>query len=130
MSDPARAVPAAEPRRIILKYGIAALAPVPLAHGAFGQVYLGKILCLLGLLAERILWGEENPRWLGLTDIPFDEGAPAGSRVPAPMLQAADRERVTEAATRQWRDYRERRAANPRRAEQEFKDWLGFIDPL
>ena len=128
MSDSARVPEEAPP--IVLKGGIAALAPVPLAHGAFGQVYLGKILNPLGLLAERILWGEENPRWLGLADIPFEEAAPGSSRVPAPLLDSSARERVSQAATRLWRGYRERRAVDPAGAEEEFKDWLGFIDPL
>jgi serine/threonine protein kinase len=115
---------------IVLKNGIAALAPVPVGHGAFGQVYLGRILNPLGLLAERILWGEESPRWLGLADIPFEETPPEVPRVPAPLKDPAARERVVQAATRLWRSYRSRRASDPSGADEEFKDWLGFIDPL
>src|SRR5690242_10589724 len=98
---------------IILKHGIAALAPVPVGHGAFGQVYLGKILNPLGLLAERILWGEESPRWLGLGDIPFEEIPLEVPGVPSPLKDPTARERVLQAATRLWREYRERRAIDP-----------------
>ena len=58
---------------IVLKNRMAVLTPDPIAEGAFGQVYVGKILNPMGLLAERIVWGEESPRWLGLDDIPFHE---------------------------------------------------------
>jgi hypothetical protein len=115
---------------LLLKQGIAALAPVPIAQGGFGQIYLGKILNPLGLLAERIVWGEESPRWLGLGDIPFQEAGPESARLPSPMLDAANRERVYGAATRLWHEYRRRRQEDPVRADEEFKDWLGLIDPL
>jgi serine/threonine protein kinase len=115
---------------LLLKQGIAALAPVPLAQGGFGQIYLGKILNPLGLLAERIVWGEENPRWLGLGDIPYEEAAPESPRLPSPMLDPKSRERVYGAAARLWRDYRKRRQEDPLRADEEFKDWLGLIDPM
>ncbi len=58
---------------IVLKNRMAVLTPDPIAEGAFGQVYVGKILNPVGLLAERIVWGEESARWLGLDDIPFLE---------------------------------------------------------
>jgi serine/threonine protein kinase len=115
---------------LLLKQGIAALAPIPLAQGGFGQIYLGKILNPLGLLAERIVWGEESPRWLGLGDIPYEEVGPESPRLPSPMLDPKNRERVYGAATRLWREYRERRQLDPVRADEEFKDWLGLIDPL
>src|SRR5579862_1288649 len=121
--------PAGEPV-LLLKQGIAALAPVPLAQGGFGQIYLGKILNPLGLLAERIVWGEESPRWLGLGDIPYEPGSPESSRLPSPILSAENRERVYAAATRLWREYRERRQQDPVRADEEFKDWLNLIDPM
>ena len=130
VGDPAGARPEGEPAAVLLKQGIAALAPVPLAQGAFGQVYLGKILNPLGLLAERIVWGEESPRWLGLTDIPYEESDPASPRLPSPILDPDHRERVYAAATRLWQEYRERRKEDPARANEEFKDWLGLIDPL
>src|SRR5579859_8297846 len=82
---------------LILKQGIAALAPVPLAQGGFGQVYLGKILNPLGLLAERIVWGEESPRLLGCGDIPYEDGGPDSSRLPTPILVREHCERVYEA---------------------------------
>src|SRR5579862_2630361 len=121
--------PAGEPV-LLLKQGIAALAPVPLAQGGFGQIYLGKILNPLGLLAERNVWGEESPHWLGLGDIPYEEASPESSRLPTPMLDPKSRERVYGAAARLWREYHKRRQEDPIRADEEFKDWLGLIDPL
>ncbi|HLY74896.1 MAG TPA: hypothetical protein VKU80_12325, partial [Planctomycetota bacterium] len=110
---------------LLLKQGIAVLAPVPLAQGGFGQVYLGKILNPLGLLAERIVWGEESPRLLGCGDIPYEDGGPDSSRLPTPILVREHCERVYEAATRLWQEYRTRRVQNPVRADEEFNDWLG-----
>lgn len=55
---------------VVLKNDIAVLDPNPIARGAFGKIYLGRIRNPISLLAERVVWGEENPRWLGLEDIP------------------------------------------------------------
>src|SRR5579859_6835770 len=115
---------------LLLKQGIAVLAPVPLAQGGFGQVYLGKILNPLGLLAERIVWGEESPHWLGLGDIPYVPASPESPRLPSAILGPENRERVYAAATRLWREYRDRRQQDPVRADEEFKDWLNLIDPM
>jgi serine/threonine protein kinase len=113
---------------IVLKNGIAVLTPDPIAEGAFGQVHVGKILNPMGLLAERIVWGEESPRWLGLEDIPFLENGRSG--VPLPLVAPGQARRVYEAAERLWRDYLARRREDRARAEEEFRDLLNLIDPM
>ncbi|HEX7900983.1 MAG TPA: protein kinase [Planctomycetota bacterium] len=113
---------------IILKNGIAVLTPDPIAEGAFGQVHVGKILNPMGLLAERIVWGEESPRWLGLDDIPYLENQRTG--IPLPMIAPGQTRRVYEAAERLWRDYLERRRVDRPKADEEFRDLLNLIDPM
>src|SRR5579863_6300171 len=78
---------------IVLKNRMAVLTPDPIAEGAFGQVYVGKILNPIGLLAERIAWGEESARWLGLDDIPFQEPDKEGGKawLPTPVTDALQR---------------------------------------
>jgi len=117
---------------IVLKNRMAVLTPDPIAEGAFGQVYVGKILNPIGLLAERIVWGEESPRWLGLDDIPFhepdkDEGK-AG--LPTPVVDTTHRARIYQAAERMWNDYLERRKQDREKAAEEYRDLLNLIDPL
>src|SRR5687767_4976789 len=56
----------AEHEPIPLKNGIARLDPVPIAQGGFSQIYRGVILNPYALVAERVLWGDENPRVLGV----------------------------------------------------------------
>ncbi len=117
---------------IVLKNRMAVLTPDPIAEGAFGQVYVGKILNPIGLLAERIVWGEESPRWLGLDDIPFhepdkDEGK-AG--LPMPVVDTEHRARIYQAAERMWNDYLERRKQDREKAGEEYRDLLNLIDPL
>jgi hypothetical protein len=82
---------------IVLKNRMAVLTPDPIAEGAFGQVYVGKILNPIGLLAERIVWGEESPRWLGLDDIPFQEARKeeGKSALPTPVMDVSQRSRIT-----------------------------------
>jgi serine/threonine protein kinase len=113
---------------IVLKNGIAVLTPDPIAEGAFGTVHVGKILNPMGLLAERIVWGEENPRWLGLEDIPYQENARSG--IPLPAVAPGQTRRVYEAAERLWRDYLERRRQDRAKADEEFRDLLNLIDPM
>src|SRR5688500_17921619 len=113
---------------IVLKNGIAVLAPDPIAEGAFGQVHVGKILNPMGLLAERVIWGEESPRWLGLEDIPFQEASRSG--VPLPLVAPGQTRRVYEAAERLWRDYLERRRQARARAVEEFRRLLYLCDPM
>jgi serine/threonine protein kinase len=113
---------------ILLKNGIAVLAPDPIAEGAFGQVHVGKILNPMGLLAERVIWGEESPRWLGLEDIPYQEASRSG--VPLPLIAPGQTRRVYEAAERLWRDYLERRRQDRAKADEEFRDLLNLIDPM
>src|SRR5262245_15277237 len=81
---------------IVLKNRMAVLTPDPIAEGAFGQVYVGKILNPVGLLAERIAWGEESPRWLGLDDIPYQEAAKEEGKVwlPTPVVDSDHRTRI------------------------------------
>jgi len=117
---------------IVLKNRMAVLTPDPIAEGAFGQVYVGKILNPIGLLAERIVWGEESPRWLGLDDIPFhepdkDEGK-AG--LPTPVVDTGHRARIYQAAERMWTEYLERRRQDRDKATEEYRDLLNLIDPL
>src|SRR5204862_4411903 len=86
---------------IVLKNRMAVLTPDPIAEGAFGQVYVGKILNPIGLLAERIVWGEESPRWLGLDDIPFHEPLQkedGKTELPTPVVDIAHRVRIYKAA--------------------------------
>ncbi len=117
---------------ILLKNGIAVLTPEPIAEGSFGQVYVGKILNPIGLLAERIVWGEESARWLGLDDIPFDEPPKDDPRgwLPTPLTDPAQVRRVYEAADRLWGDYLARRKQDRARADEEYRDLLGLIDPM
>ncbi len=122
--------PAPEP--IVLKNRIAVLTPEPIAEGAFGQVYVGKILNPVGLLAERIVWGEESPRWLGLDDIPFQEPPKDEAKgwLPTPITDPAARKRVYDAAERLWSDYLQRRRQDRAQAQDEYRDLLNLIDPL
>jgi serine/threonine protein kinase len=117
---------------IVLKNRMAVLTPDPIAEGAFGQVYVGKILNPMGLLAERIVWGEESPRWLGLDDIPFQEPAKELGKawLPTPVMDAIHRARIYQAADRMWNDYLERRKQDREKASDEFRDLLNLIDPL
>ena len=117
---------------IVLKNRMAVLTPDPIAEGAFGQVYVGKILNPMGLLAERIVWGEESPRWLGLDDIPFQEPAKELGKawLPTPVMDAVHRARIYQAADRMWNDYLERRKQDRDKASEEFRDLLNLIDPL
>ncbi len=112
---------------IVLKNRIAVLTPEPIAEGAFGQVFVGKILNPVGLLAERVVWGEESPRWLGLEDIPYEEKR-GGPHVP--LLTPGQIGRVYQAADRLWNDYHQRRRQDRERADEEFRDLLNLIDPL
>ncbi|HZE99088.1 MAG TPA: protein kinase [Planctomycetota bacterium] len=116
---------------IVLKNGMAVLTPDPIAEGAFGQVYVGKILNPIGLLAERIVWGEESPRWLGLDDIPYidpDKDGKAG--LPTPVMDPIHRARIYQAADRMWKEYLERRKQDRDKATEEYRDLLNLIDPL
>lgn len=117
---------------IVLKNRMAVLTPDPIAEGAFGQVFVGKILNPMGLLAERIVWGEESPRWLGLDDIPFQEpGKEEGKAgLPTPVTDAGHRARIYASAERMWNDYLERRKQDRERASEEYRDLLNLIDPL
>lgn len=113
---------------IVLKNRIAVLTPEPIAEGAFGQVYVGKILNPVGLLAERIAWGEESPRWLGLEDIPFVEGERSG--LPLSLVAPALVKKIYAAAERLWNDILERRRQDRTKADEEFRDLLNLIDPM
>jgi serine/threonine protein kinase len=116
---------------IVLKNRIAVLTPDPIAEGAFGQVYVGKILNPVGLLAERIVWGEESPRWLGLDDIPFEEaGRDEAGWLPLPLTDLDQRRRVYEAGERLWKDYLDRRSQDRQKAAEEYRDLLNLIDPM
>ena len=117
---------------ILLKNRIAVLTPEPIAEGSFGQVYVGKILNPVGLLAERIIWGEESPRWLGLDDIPFSEPLrddPHGG-LPTPLTDLDQVQRVYQAADRLWNEYLVRRRQDRLKADEEYRDLLKLIDPL
>ncbi|MBI3854603.1 MAG: protein kinase [Planctomycetes bacterium] len=117
---------------IVLKNRMAVLTPDPIAEGAFGQVYVGKILNPMGLLAERIVWGEESPRWLGLDDIPFQEPDKEEGKagLPTPVMDALHRARIYQAADRLWNEYLERRKQDREKAAEEYRDLLNLIDPL
>lgn len=121
------------PQPIKLKNGIAILDPEPIARGAFGEIYTGHIANPIGLLAERVVHGEENPRWLGLDDIPFSERDPDPQKgkdwLPQPILDAALRQKVYEAGTRLWNEYIGRRLQDRARAQEEFQDIMGLLDP-
>lgn len=117
---------------IVLKNRMAVLTPDPIAEGAFGQVYVGKILNPVGLLAERIVWGEESPRWLGLDDIPFQEPSREDGKagLPMPVTDPVHRARIYQAAERMWTDYLERRKQDREKAAEEYRDLLRLIDPM
>jgi len=117
---------------IVLKNRMAVLTPDPIAEGAFGQVYVGKILNPIGLLAERIVWGEESPRWLGLDDIPFQEPKKeeGKSALPTPVMDVSQRTRIYKAAEKLWNEYLERRKQDRDQAAEEYRDLLNLIDPL
>jgi serine/threonine protein kinase len=119
----------AQPEAILLKNRIAVLTPEPIAEGSFGQVYVGKILNPVGLLAERIVWGEESPRWLGLDDIPFEEPGRDQVWLPTPVTNPGHRKRIYEAAERLWSDYLERRKQDRAKAAEEYRDLLNLVDP-
>ncbi len=130
MSDPD---PSAGGEPILLKNRIAVLTPEPIAEGAFGKVYVGKILNPVGLIAERIVWGEESPRWLGLEDIPYEEPDRSLSEerlLPVPLTDPVHRRKVHEAAGRLWTEYLERRKQDRAKADEEYRDLLRLIDPL
>jgi len=118
---------------ISLKNGIAILGARPIARGAFGEIYTGHIANPLALLAERVVWGEESPHWLGLDDIPYKEpDAESESSVawlPTPISDPDQCRRIYGAAARLWNDYQARRRQDPGRAAEEFRDLLGLLDP-
>ncbi len=93
---------------ISLKNGIAVLDPRPFARGAFGEIYIGRIANPIALLAERVVWGEESPHWLGLDDIPYQEPGPerdgGAAWLPTPIADPAQCKRVYAAAARLWND--------------------------
>ncbi len=119
---------------ISLKNGVALLEPRPIARGAFGEIYLGRIANPIGLLAERVVRGEESPHWLGLDDLAHAEAGAdpgrGGSWLPEPVTDPAQRRRVYEAARRLWSEYLERRRQDPARAAEEYRDLLDLLDPL
>lgn len=117
---------------IVLKNRMAVLTPDPIAEGAFGQVYVGKILNPIGLLAERIVWGEESPRWLGLDDIPYHDPdkEPGKAGLPTPVVDVTHKARIYQSAERMWTDYLERRKQDRDKAAEEYRDLLNLIDPL
>lgn len=115
---------------IKLKNGIAVLNPEPIARGAFGQVYIGKMGNPVALLAERVVFGEEDPKWLGLDDVPYEEPAAAAQSLPRPIADRAARMKVYDAATRLWNEYLARYRQDPAKAADEYRDLLGLIDPL
>ncbi len=115
---------------ILLKNRIAVLTPEPIAEGSFGKVFVGKILNPVGLLAERIVWGEESPRWLGLDDIPFEEPGKDQVWLPMPITDPAHRKRIYQAAERLWTDYLERRKQDRKKADEEYRDLLNLVDPM
>jgi serine/threonine protein kinase len=117
---------------IVLKNRMAVLTPDPIAEGAFGQVYVGKILNPIGLLAERIVWGEESPRWLGIDDVPFQESVKEDGKagLPTPVTDPVHRARIYSAAERMWNDYLGRRKQDREKASEEYRDLLNLIDPL
>jgi serine/threonine protein kinase len=129
-SAPESALQQVEP--IVLKNRMAVLTPDPIAEGAFGQVYVGKILNPIGLLAERIVWGEESPRWLGLDDIPFSEPQKEEGKagLPTPVVDIAQRARIYKAGEKLWNEYLERRKQDREKAAEEYRDLLNLIDPL
>jgi serine/threonine protein kinase len=129
-SAPESALQQVEP--IVLKNRMAVLTPDPIAEGAFGQVYVGKILNPIGLLAERVVWGEESPRWLGLDDIPFQEPRKEDGKagLPTPVVDVAHRSRIYKAAEKLWNEYLERRKQDREKAAEEYRDLLNLIDPL
>lgn len=116
---------------IALKNGIAFLNPEPIARGSFGQIYVGKIGNPVSLLAERVVHGEESPKWLGLDDVPYQEpSADDPKPLPRPLGDPALRRRVYEAATRLWNEYVTRSKQDARKAAEEYRDLLSLIDPL
>ena len=132
MPDPLPPLKPAEPIR--LKNGIALLNPKPIARGAFGEVYLGKIQNPIGLLAERIVRGEEDPKWLGLDDVAFagpQSGESSGNpSLPKPITETTVRKRVYAAANRLSEEYLDRRLKDRELAAEEYRDLLSLIDPL
>lgn len=131
-SDPAPESVLQQVEPIVLKNRMAVLTPDPIAEGAFGQVYVGKILNPIGLLAERVIWGEESPRWLGLDDIPYQEARKEDGKaaLPTPVMDVGQRARIYKAAEKLWNEYLERRKQDREKASDEYRDLLNLIDPL
>jgi serine/threonine protein kinase len=125
-----RAVDAAAAESIVLKNRIAILNSRPIAEGSFGKVFVGRIVNPVGLLAERITWGEESPGWLGLTDIPYQEPVKDQVWLPTPVIDPAHRKRIYETADRLWTDYLERRRQDKAKANEEYRDLLNLVDPM
>jgi serine/threonine protein kinase len=132
MPDPLPPLKSPEPIR--LKNGIALLDPKPIARGSFGEIYVGKIHNPIGLLAERVVRGEEDAKWLGLDDIPYaapqEEPSAGKSALPKPITDTTVRKRVYAAANRLSEEYLDRRLKDRERAAEEYRDLLSLIDPL
>ncbi|MBI3856830.1 MAG: protein kinase [Planctomycetes bacterium] len=132
MAEPLPPPKAAEPIR--LKNGIALLNPQPIAKGSFGEIYVGRIQNPIGLLAERIVRGEEDPKWLGLDDVPFAVSEVRGSGgmhpLSKPIPDPEIRKKVYAAANRLSEEYLDRRLKDRERAAEEYRDLLALLDPL
>jgi serine/threonine protein kinase len=144
--EPEVTLPAADPSELILKTEPSPSNPPVLvlknkiavleervAHGGFGEVWAGRVLNPFALVAERVVRGEDSPKWLGLDDLPLpDLVVDADGMVPetVPITDPLLIQKVYDAAERLWNEYLAKRASDPGAAGEEYHGLLEMIDPV
>jgi serine/threonine protein kinase len=105
------------------------------AQGGFGEVWSARMLNPFALVAERIIRGEEDPKWLGLEDLPNPApmGDVAGTHAEAEFAPLTDPElilKIHEAADHLWKEFLDLREKDADRAREEHRSLLELIDPV
>jgi len=117
------------PQPIALKNNIAFLEEL-VAYGGMGEVWRAKRGNAMSILAERMVWGEENPVLFGLNDIPFE--APTTKLddwVPKPITDKDHIKQIYTAAYAMWQEYAELHKKDPKAAKEHYHSLLELIDP-
>jgi serine/threonine protein kinase/cell division protein FtsB len=122
------------PSRLFLKNNLAVLEE-RVASGGFGEVWSARVLNPFALVAERVVRGEEDPKWLGLEDLPAPPPAmattPGAEPEPefAPLTDPGVVRRVYDAADHLWKEYLDLRQKDSDRAREANRNLLELIDP-
>jgi serine/threonine protein kinase len=144
--EPEVTLPVADPSELILKTEASPSNPPVLvlknkiavleervAHGGFGEIWCGRVLNPFALVAERVVRGEDSPKWLGLDDLPLPEPVvDADGLVPEtiPITDPLMIQKVYDGAERLWNEYLVKNAADPGAAREAYHGLLEMIDPI